>query len=111
MRIAAIFFLLIVSGLVLQTAEAHADFWSADCISHVCCSDGDPSSPDKPFSSDTDDENMLCHPFDACHSCLHIAPEVMVMNSFKICNLFSSPIWQIIAPDRDMFPYEGPPPK
>ncbi|SRR6056297_1214925 len=111
MKWTAFIFIMLVSGLVIQTAEAHVDFWTSDCIGHVCCSGEEDKSNSPLSSSESEDDNTLCHPFDACHSCLHITPNIFVFYNIKIQSIFPSPIWSTIAPERDVFPYKGPPPK
>ena len=112
MKWTAFLFFMLVTSLVIQTAEAHVDFWSSEeCVGHVCCSDSDKDADLPLSSSESGDENSLCHPFDACHSCLHITPDIFVLYSLKVYSLFPSPVWSTSIPDRDLFPYEGPPPK
>lgn len=110
MRWTASILMMVVFGLVLQTAQAHVTFWSADCEGHVCCSSPENEEEESLPFSDSDD-NELCHPFDSCHSCLHILPDLYTLSKFKIEILFPSPVWSVLIPNRDVFPYEGPPPK
>jgi len=110
MKWTALILMIVVSGLVIQTAQAHVSFWSAGCDTHSCCSSSDNQAEDSLPLSDSE-ENSICHPFDACQSCLHITPNVFVLYSLKVYSLFPSPVWATTVPDRDIFPYEGPPPK